>query len=282
MQRTFPTAEMGGERQSLAGQILLTCWRDPIFRWSSKLSFGMNLTLSDFLIKNGIDPGTTLALRHSPTERLLAEVFTKLIEREHNVFNIYQSVQTPKVEKQMAAAKHVAAFYALPKERAVFIGLYEQRGDRTITKAELEVMPSYRALVARGLGESPEEARKTMLLFDLQEIQVFAGYQGRIVVQWPKPPVQWSRWADRDFPITAIHEENMLHERIGAWDQISLTCAVIKLCPQSWINTLSGIAASTSFSTAPCGRGMSVPPTGWRTSGNAGHATRRLAETPVS
>jgi len=143
-------------------------------------------------------------------------------------------------------------------------------------------MPSYRALVARGLGESPEEARKTMLLFDLQEIQVFAGYQGRIVVQWPKPPVQWSRWADRDFPITAIHEENMLHERIGAWDQISLTCAVIKLCPQSWINTLSGIAASTSFSTAPCGRGMSVPPTGWRTSGNAGHATRRLAETPVS
>jgi len=71
----------------------------------------MNLTLSDFLIKNGIDPGTTLALRHSPTERLLAEVFTKLIEREHNVFNIYQSVQTPKVEKQMAAAKHVAAFW---------------------------------------------------------------------------------------------------------------------------------------------------------------------------
>jgi hypothetical protein len=200
----------------------------------------VDLTLSDFLIKNSIDPATTLALRHSPTERSLAEVFPMLITSEHDTFNTYQSVQTLKVEKQMDEAKHVAAFYALPKEHGVFIGLYEQRGSRTTTKAELEAMRTHQALVRFGMGQANTEARPTMLLFDLQEMKAFAGYQGRIVVRWPKPPVQWSRWANREFPITAIHEENLLQERMGAWDEISLTCAKIKMCPPSWIRTLSG------------------------------------------
>ena len=167
----------------------------------------------------------------------MAEVFTMLVTSKHDTFNTYQSVQTPKVEKQMVEAKHVAAFYARPKEHAMFIGLYEQRGSLAITKQDLETTSTYRSLVEFGMRQ---EDRPTMMLFDLQEMKAFADYQGRLVVRWPKPAVQWSRWADREFPITAIHEENLLQERIGAWDQISLTCAKIKMCPPSWIKTLSG------------------------------------------
>ncbi len=196
----------------------------------------MNLALSDFLTKNGIDPATTLALRHSPTERSLAEIFTMLIIKQHDAFNTYQSVQRPKVERQMGEAKHVAAFYALPKEHAIFIGLYEQRGSFTISQAELEAKSTYQTLIQFGMRQ---EDRPTMQIFDLQEMKAFSDYQGRIVVRWPKPAVQWSRWADREFPITAIHEENMLQERMPAWDQISLTCAKIKMCPPSWIKTIS-------------------------------------------
>jgi hypothetical protein len=139
----------------------------------------------------------------------------------------------------MGTATHVAAFHARPKEHAVFIGLYEQRGSRTITKAELEVMPSYQALVRHGMSLATED-RPTMLHFDLQEMKALAGFQGRVEVRWPKPPVQWSRWANREFPITAIHEEDLLQERMKAWDEISLTCAEINMCPPSWIKTLSG------------------------------------------
>ncbi|MDR3509834.1 MAG: hypothetical protein P4L64_18260 [Caulobacteraceae bacterium] len=142
----------------------------------------MDLTLSDFLTKNNIDPATTLALRHSPTERALAEVFTMLITNEHDAFNNYQSIQTLKVEKQMSMAKHVAAFYAQPKEHAILIGLYEQRGSRSITKAELEALPAYQALVGFGMNPATED-RSTMILFDLQEMKAFAGYQGRISVR---------------------------------------------------------------------------------------------------
>jgi hypothetical protein len=58
----------------------------------------MDLTLSDLLAKNNIDPATTLCLRHSPTERRLADVFTMLIVGEPAEFNTYQSIQTLKVE----------------------------------------------------------------------------------------------------------------------------------------------------------------------------------------
>ena len=199
----------------------------------------MDLTLADFLKKNGIEPNTTLVLRHGPKERRLMEVFTMLITSQHDVFNTYQSVQTVAVERQMAAAKHVAAFFVQPKEHAMFIGLYEQRGGATITKAEFEAMPTYQTLVKSGMGEATED-RPTMLHFNLQVMPDFASYQGRMVVKWPKPPVQWSRWANREFPIIAIHEENLLQKRMGAWDEISLTCAQINMCPPSWIKTLSG------------------------------------------
>ena len=199
----------------------------------------MDLTLSDFLRKSEVNPATTLVLRHSPTERSLAKVFTGLIAREHDTFNTYQSVQTPKVEKQMDSAKHVAAFHAGPKARATFIGLYEQRGGRTISKAELEAMPAYQTLIRFGM-DPMSEGRREMLYFDLRRMSQFDGYQGRMVVRWPNPPVLWSRWADREFPIVAIHEENMLHGPIGSWDEISLTGAQIRTCPPSWIRTLSG------------------------------------------
>jgi len=200
----------------------------------------MDLTFADLLTKNDLDPKKILVLRHSPKERSLREVFTTLVTLQHDAFNTYQSVQTLKVEKQMGGATHVAAFYGLRNELAMFIGLYEQRGSRTITQADFEAMPAYQALVGFGMGEATEEDRPTMLHFSLQEMEEFRHLQGRLVVRWPKPPVQWSRWADRHFPIHAIHEENLLQERIGAWDEISLTCATIKLCPPSWIKTLSG------------------------------------------
>ena len=199
----------------------------------------MDLTLADLLLKNNLAPDSTLVLRHSPTERSLREVFTMLVTRQHDTFNTYQSVQTLKVERQMDRATHVAAFYGLPNELAIFVGLYEQRGSRTITQADFEAMPTYQALVGFGMGEATGD-RPTMLHFDLQEMEQFKHLQGRLVVRWPKPPVQWSRWADRHFPIHAIHDENLLQESMGAWDEISLTCAKIKLLPPSWIKTLSG------------------------------------------
>jgi len=78
------------------------------------------------------------------------------------------------------------------------------------------------------------------LLFDLQETEgrLRTTKAGLCAMAQASCPVV--AMADRSFPITAIHEENLLQKRMGAWDEVQPDLTQIKMLPPSWIRRLSG------------------------------------------
>lgn len=81
------------------------------------------MNLRDLLVRENIDPKTVLVLRHTPPPKLAAEL-PRLAMEEPDVFNAYQQTQTRKVEREMQAAKYVAAFIGEDGNKALFVGLY--------------------------------------------------------------------------------------------------------------------------------------------------------------
>lgn len=182
-----------------------------------------------------IDPATVLVLRHSPKEAALFKVMPWLITDKPSTFNTYQQTQTPRVEKQMSRCKYVAAFFGHEGDKAAFVGLYERKGEKWITREQLSRKPEHKELLKYAVDDTGPER----LWFDLQLTDTFAGWQGKLIIRWPKPALVWSRWADKNtFTVDAILEESVFAEQLRDWRDLVFTWDELNLMPKRWKDVL--------------------------------------------
>jgi hypothetical protein len=204
------------------------------------------LLFNDLLAEENIDLSGVLCLRHTPWERQLRKVLPWLAERHPGVFNAYQSTQPDRVEAEMLRAKHVASFIGFDKRKdstaqtAVFVGLYQVGDHRPLTRQEFWRIPAYQTLKQHGMkGFDETEKRRSVLWFDLATTDFYKNWQGKLVVEWPPPPIKWSRFANKaKFPIHAILEESVLHGAMPDWKDCIWSWAELNALPHKWRESL--------------------------------------------
>ena len=207
------------------------------------------MLFNDLLAKENIDPSGVLVLRHTPRpeDGRLRKVLPWLAADHPDIFNAYQQTQTKKVEDQMLKAKHVASFIGLEKRKgstedaAVFIGLYKvgENRPRPLTFEQFWEIPAYQEMKKFGMKGFVKGDRTSVLWFDLTITDFYKRWQGKLVIEWPRPPIKWWRWANKaKFPIGAILEDSVLHETMPDWKDCIWTCAEFSKLPSKWRETL--------------------------------------------
>jgi hypothetical protein len=190
------------------------------------------MDFKDLLVKQGFDLNTVMVLRHSPTEAALRKVLPWLAAERPQVFNAYQKAQNPDAEKALMKADIVASFIAEEDEKALFVGLYRRTGSHQITQEQFWAIPENVEMKPFGLGGIKN--RDTALWFDLEPVDTYKEWKGRLVVKWPSGRLWW-RWAkSNDFPIYAIHEESLLDAEMPSWERLSLTWEDLRVLPTKW------------------------------------------------
>ena len=195
------------------------------------------MLFGDLLRNADIDPKTVLVMRHRPTDRELRKALPWVAAEHPDVYNAYQQTQSPKVESSMKKAGYIASFIGHKAARALFIGLYVRRDWRPITYDEYWSIPAHSEL--RALGNTGEWDRETILWFDLDPIDFYPEWKGRLVVDWPPPERSWYRWAARNrFHVHAIHEQSVLDAEMPTWDTLTLTWEELRVLPAKWKTAL--------------------------------------------
>jgi hypothetical protein len=189
-----------------------------------------------------VDPSCrhhVLVMRHRPKERELRKVFQWLAGERPKLFNAYQSSQVLGAEKKLAHAKYLVSFIVHEAGKALFVGVYKIRGSRPITHVQYWKMKENRELRELGM-EGLTERRERCLWFDLRETGLYADWKGKLVIDWSNERA-WCRWADsaaNDFPVHAIHEENVLISRLPA-DELVVSWEELQVIPRDWRLALS-------------------------------------------
>lgn len=199
------------------------------------------MLFSDLFAEDKIKPADVLVMRHTPREKNLRRVLPWLAERRPEIFNAYQSTQPPKVEAEMLRAKYLASFIGLKKRKgsveqaAVFVGLYKVGGNKPLKHREFWQMPAYQELKKHGMKGFVKGERSSVLWFDLAVTDFLKKWQGKLVIEWPRPAIKFSRFADRaKFPIHAILEDSALHEAMPDWRGCIWSWAELKTLPNKW------------------------------------------------
>jgi len=130
------------------------------------------MELNDLLRQQDIDPVKVLVLRHRPWESELRKVLPWIANERSDLFNAYQATQNPRVEKSMSRSKFVASFLGQEPGKALFVGLYEQCGSRSLTRKEFWEISEYIELGEYGMGGfSDSDERHTIRGISLRKRQ---------------------------------------------------------------------------------------------------------------
>jgi hypothetical protein len=202
------------------------------------------MLFNDLLTKENIDPASVLVMRHTPWERQLRKVLPWFAAEHPEIFNAYQSTQDVKVETEMLRAKYVASFIGLEKRRgsaeqvAVFVGLYKVGDHRPLTYDQFWEIPAFQELKKFGM-RGFEGDRPSVLWFDLTTNDFKKQWRGKLIVEWPRPPIKWTRFANRaNFPIVAIVEDSLLFEIMPDWRDCIWSWAELGKLPSKWRESL--------------------------------------------
>jgi hypothetical protein len=197
------------------------------------------MELNDLLQKKNIDPKHVMVLRHRPTEPSLRKVFRWLALEKPDVYNVYQQSHGPIVEKAMTRAKYVASFIGHKPGNALFVGLYTVGGSRLLTIDEYRSVPGHIELKTFGMKDGVE-GRTSVLFFDLALTEHYAGWKGKLIVDWPGLERSWWRWAERNtISVSAILEDSALDDAMPEWDSISLSWDDLRVLPARWKSALA-------------------------------------------
>lgn len=206
------------------------------------------MLFNDLLIEQHIDPADVLMLRHTPRvpeDGNLRKILPRLAADYPDVFNAYQSTQPPRTEAQMLGSKYVASFIGLEKRKgtaeqtAVFVGLYKVGKHRPLTHREFWKRPAFQQLKEYGMRGFVEGDRPSILWFDLTIMDFYKQWKGKLVIEWPRPAITWSRFANNaEFPIHAIVEDSILHQAMPDWRDCIWSWTELHALPNEWRKTL--------------------------------------------
>jgi len=194
------------------------------------------MDLHQLLTEEGIDPDSTLVLRHRPLEPQIRKSLMWLAAENKDVYNAYQQSQSPRVERQMERALHVASFIGHEPGHALFVGVYENGTPKKVSQRWRSRNPGCRALMELGAPNGPEDC----LWFDLKLTGVLQYWHGKLVIKWPGKEVSYSRWAHQHsrFEVDVIHEESVLVQTIPDWRSLVLRWDELNRIPKSWQGAL--------------------------------------------
>jgi hypothetical protein len=203
---------------------------------------GAKFDLHYLLSGGGIDVsgGRVLVMRHVP-DPPLRKVFPWLAADRPEIFNAYQQMQAPKVEKQLAVATHVVSCIGHRPKEALFVGVYRVSGQRPLSFEKYLALPENKELRRLGDRGWPNEHARPfpMMWTDMQLEAVLQQWKGKLVFDWPPPEVSWVRRAERNtFTVKAILEDSALDRDMPSWDRLVLTWAELQSLPKRWIATL--------------------------------------------
>jgi hypothetical protein len=189
------------------------------------------MDFNDLLTEASIDPRTTLVMRHRPKEPELRRVLPWLAVARPDVYNAYQQTQPPKVEKQIQKASHIASFIGDRAGRALFVGLFENRGNKQSKLADRLRKP--------GVCDLPKYGHinkdRLCLWFDLVLARPLSDWSGKLIVSWPPPEIAWTRWCSKnEFKVLAILEESLLARAMPVWRELVITWNDLKILPATW------------------------------------------------
>jgi hypothetical protein len=195
------------------------------------------MNLNNLLRAQGIDPQRVLVFRHRPNEPELRKVLPWLAAEDPDIFNAYQQTQGERVERSMRAmigTGYVASFIGLEPEKALFVGLYSIGEATPLSREQFWQVPAYVTLKAFGMrGFADERASASVLWFDLNLIDFYVNWKGRLVVAWPPPERSWWRRAHRnEFTVIALLEESALDAALPEWDEIDFTWEGLQALPK--------------------------------------------------
>lgn len=194
------------------------------------------LDLNDLLTKDGIDPAQVNVARHRPEPALRAK-FPWIASELPELFDYYQSTQSPTREKMLLNRDYLASFIGLEDGATIFVGVYRKTGQRHLAKAEFEGDPRFVRL--RELGCNPY-AEASRIVFDFAELDSFKALKGRLFIQWGGGERSFIQVAaNRPFPIVQLAEENQLVAELRHPDELVLSAAEIRELPRSWRDRIS-------------------------------------------
>jgi hypothetical protein len=205
------------------------------------------MLFNDLLAEENIDLSGVLVLRHTPRpeDGRLRKVLPWLAAEYPDVFNAYQSTRNINVERKMLNAKYVASFIGLDKrigsteQAAVFVGLYKVGDHEPMTYKEFWEVPAFQEMQKFGMKGFVEGDRPSLLWFDLTITDFYKKWKGKLVVEWPRPPINWSRFANKaTFPIVAILEDSLLLGAMPDWRDCIWSWAELSKMPSKWRETL--------------------------------------------
>jgi hypothetical protein len=239
------------------------------------------MKLNDFLAAVDIDPQQVLVMRHRPFQRELNKVLPWLAAEKPHVFNAFQQTQGKKVEKAMLGTDYIASFIGLQPGKAHFVGLYKIGTHRRITREEYWQVPAYIEMRAFGMEGGPADS---CLWFDLDLLNTYASWKGKLIVGWPPPERSWWRRAHRNvIPVLAILEESAFGAAMPEWDRLDLTWDELSVIPSRWQAALSQWRGIYFIFDNSDGKGYVGSAYGaenllqrWRSYGRSGHGGNRL------
>lgn len=205
------------------------------------------------LERTGVDPDTTLVMRHVPDVPKLAQRLRWFAAEQPHIYNAFQRTHGARVESSLAASTHLASFLGDGTGRALFVGLYEVGGDRRVTVDEFYAVEENRIL--RDLGSRGPDADHQRRWFDLTLTDRLLAWKGRLVVGWSEGRTYARRPRPGVFGVLAVHEEDQLSAAVP--DPLTLTVDWADFCrlPTSWWRALAQWRGVYYIRHRPSGKG---------------------------
>ena len=197
------------------------------------------LDFSSLLPSIGVDPAETLFVRHVPIEKSMKRVLPWLVVERPELWLAYQQIQWESLEKAMTRGRYIASFIGQEPGTSTFAGLYKIGSWQTLNAAGYNAFPGNQELMALGMGGRTPDMPECMA-FELDSLDAFDDWIGRLTVRWPMPYQQWWRWAGRgNFAVLTIEAESRFVRGMPDWHEIILSWAELQSLPSSWSAALA-------------------------------------------
>jgi hypothetical protein len=191
-------------------------------------------TFREILERSRIDQKDVLAIRHTPRpfEKPLKTRIVEIAGKRPDLFNAYQQTQSRTVEPRMLKAQFVASFIGGPGFLSLFVGLYRNHAATPLTREEYWQIQLNVELGAHGVrGLADDDPRNVILWFDLVLMTFLQDCQGRLVVNWPRPAQQWTRFCDSpkaDMPVAGFFASSVLGQTKVDWSEMDPPDAICR------------------------------------------------------
>ncbi len=205
------------------------------------MSVRFNMVLEDV----GLDPLDVSIILHTTNIQKLRKLLPVMVAENRELFEVYQSVHSPRAERALVNRDYVASFVPAYNGNMVFVGLYQivSAHDRAVEDiygdhrfADLE-----NNFGATDTGPAINIARGgTQKHFNLRRMDRLSDLCGRHQIAPPAGRTYVRIASNLNADIKAISQESILIPPPPAWNDFIVDSATIRTLPISWRTKLEG------------------------------------------